>query len=816
MAQWRSGSGTWMRRAAVRPDPIRWRSIGRVAWLGGLAVLLGRASIAGIESPFALAYCVVLTELLGPRVFWVLAWAVVGAYWHGGWAGATLCAGQMTVYWLCRQAASWRTAPDLHWLPFLAGLVAASTRFISAGAVWTRYDVLTAVTEGGLVVILSFIFFQCLPALVGTEPNKSMRHEQWISLTIFVGSVTTGLSGIAWHGVTAVQIAIDWTVLLMATVGGVGISTSVAVVVGILALLDHAQSLSTVAVLAFGGLLAGVLKEAGRLWLGLAFLVSISLLSAGHGGSWASVEGTMIAAAVAWGLLLLVPYRYCRALASYVPGTVENRVSEQERGRRIRIVLSERIHDMSQVFDELAVTFADSGENTLMSAQQLLTHIVGTAASTVCHGCPRHEKCWDKESYATYQAMAHTVEKMEANESRYVTPTQDLKDRCIRIDAMMSVLRNNVEVTERDARWIAKLQEQKSLVAAQLSGVANVIRNVAAEIDRDNESSIAGEEQILSALEQLGLYVDHVHIVSLQPGKIEVEITQPSAGAYENSIRVIAPLLSGIVGENITVAQVNPDEPGPCTSVFASARLYDVDTAAAAVAREGRVVSGDTHTAADLGNGRFAVALSDGMGNGERARRESKAAIELLKKLLTAGFDEQLAIQTVNSTLLLRSPDEMFTTLDMVLIDLFSAHAEFLKIGSAPSFLKRGRHVRAITGANVPIGILQDIEVQSIADQLADGDILILLSDGVYDAPAPTYDRDDWLTRQIELLETSDPQAIADTLIESAVRQCQGQIRDDMTVLVAQVRYHHPDWAAIKLPGVVGIRQDKQHRRRGA
>ncbi|MCL6444758.1 MAG: SpoIIE family protein phosphatase, partial [Alicyclobacillus sp.] len=201
------------------------------------------------------------------------------------------------------------------------------------------------------------------------------------------------------------------------------------------------------------------------------------------------------------------------------------------------------------------------------------------------------------------------------------------------------------------------------------------------------------------------------------------------------------------------------------------------------------------------------VAVSDGMGNGERARRESKAAIELLKKLLKAGFDEQLAIQTVNSALLLRSKDEMFTTMDIALIDLFTARTEFLKIGSAPSFIKRGNTVRVISGANVPIGILQDIEVQAVEEQLENGDILILMSDGVYDAAPAGKDKETWMKHQIERLDPHDPQAIADVLIEAAARSMDGQIRDDMTVMVAVIGRHQPEWATIKVPGVAGLRE---------
>lgn len=772
-------------------------------------LLLGRATIEHVVSPFGLAYFAVLTELVGSKRSWPALAALVGTYSVGGMHAFAIMGVEFALYRLLRKALFFRKTPDIHWMPFFAGAVAVASKLAAVGTVWTRYDVFLAFAEGSLVTILALIFIQCLPIFVGKDMHKQFRPEQLVSLTIFAGSVITGLSGLTVHGVAIPSIAVDWVVLTMAAAGGVAFGTTVGIVLGVLAVLSHSLTLSAVAILAFSGLLAGMLRDAGRVWAGLAFVLSVSVLTAGMNGDWTTLYPVVVAAGAAAVLFMLTPKSFRKEVATYVPGTKEFRESEQHRVRRIRTLLSEKIVELGGVFDELAATFADTGETPLMSAQQLLDHTVGAAAKSVCTACPRRGKCWDKEGLATYQAIVDTVAKLETTNSPNVSPSLELKERCIRIDSMMGVLRHNLEITDRDAKWIEKLREQKTLVAAQLNGVADVVKSVANHLEKGNENSQAGEEQILAAFEQMGLYVDHVHIVSLEPGKVEVEVTQPSQGAYETSVKMIAPLLSGIVGEHITVRQTGEVGAGPCHSVFTSANVYDVQAAVSTVARDGKIVSGDTYTSVDLGNGRHAVAVSDGMGNGERARRESKAAIELLKKLLKAGFDEQLAIKTVNSTLLLRSREEMFTTMDLALIDLFSARAELLKIGSAPSFIKRRDNVRAVTGNNVPIGILQDIEVQTIQEQLCDGDILILLSDGIYDAPQHTYDKEDWLKRQIEQLETNDPQEIADTIIEAAVRLNNGQIFDDMTVLVAVVAASEPEWAAIKLPGVVGLRGDK-------
>jgi stage II sporulation protein E len=807
-------TGFTNRFAALPQWPMRaWP---RVLMLSAIAVLLGRASILHVVSPFLFAYYIILFELAGRKRSWPAYIGIVGAFSIGGPTLAIQILIEFILYRLVRRSLFRTKSPDLPFIPLVGGLVSAITHLAMVGTVWSKYDLMLALAEGALVMILCLIFLQCMAIFIGQDEAKSLKNEQVLSLVILAGSIMTGFSGLTFHDIPAAQVALDWFVLVLAC-GGMGIGAGGAIVVSILGLLNHADTLSTVAILGFSGLLAGVLKDAPRFWVGLTFFISTCVLTLAEAPNMHVLFVTAIAAAIGVTLYWITPKRLIRGIKVYMPGTEEFQSSERQRVKRVNALLLEKISEIGQVFDELSAAFAETGESQSTTKEQLMSQVVGAAAKDVCATCPRRNRCWEKEGMQTFKDIAESAARLEGNMKLGTSgATKGLRERCVRVDPMMNVLKHNLEVTERDRQWIAKLEEYKTLVSDQLAGVAAVIRTMASEIDAGNKTSLSGENQIVSALEQLGLYVDDVHIVNLDPGKIEIEVTQPTQGAYEKSARVIAPLLSGIVGENITVSRVTGTTPGPCTSVFTSARLFHVNTAVASVAKDGRIVSGDTHSSMDLGNGRFAVAVSDGMGNGERAKLESKAAIELLKKLLKAGFDEKLAIRTVNSTLLLRSTDEMFTTLDMALIDLFTAKTEFLKIGSAPSFVRRGTLVQAITGSNVPIGILQDIEVQSIEEQLRDGDILIMMSDGVYDAQRQFHDKEEWLKKQIERLETDDPQEIADMLLEMAIRTNQGEISDDMTVVVAHIKADQPEWATIKLPGVQGLRKKPEHKKRGA
>jgi len=158
----------------------------------------------------------------------------------------------------------------------------------------------------------------------------------------------------------------------------------------------------------------------------------------------------------------------------------------------------------------------------------------------------------------------------------------------------------------------------------------------------------------------------------------------------------------------------------------------------------------------------------------------------------------QFAIKSVNSVLLLRSADEMYTTIDLALIDMYTAQTTFLKIGSTPSFLKRGKEVITIMANNLPVGILQEIDVDLVSVQLLPGDILIIMTDGIYDAPGPTVNKELWMRRIINDIQAETPQDFADCLLETVVRHHHGDIIDDMTVIVTRIEKYKPEWSTVR------------------
>jgi stage II sporulation protein E len=228
---------------------------------------------------------------------------------------------------------------------------------------------------------------------------------------------------------------------------------------------------------------------------------------------------------------------------------------------------------------------------------------------------------------------------------------------------------------------------------------------------------------------------------------------------------------------------------GTCEFNLTRALTYRVISGAAQVGRE--EVCGDSFTISTLAEGKELIALSDGMGVGEKASAESQTAIRLLENMLNSGFDKEMALKSINSVLLLKSTSETFATVDMVMIDLYTAEVDFIKVGCAPTFVKRGRKVGVVTSNSLPIGILDELDMVNEKRSLCPRDMLVMVSDGVLEN-ARDGNGEEWLTSFLASVDENDPQIMAEMIIKQALGTTKGRPRDDMTVICMYIDLNFP------------------------
>ncbi|EOS53278.1 stage II sporulation protein E [Paenibacillus barengoltzii] len=780
-------------------------------WTGlllAMSFLLGRATILDELAPFAVAFFAVI-RFMRRDIAWFAGAAMVGGalLTPGAHLHAIEIAVELLIFALLQKGLESFERADLSYAPIM---VFTSTFFVGMfGAVigpsLTWYALAMTVMDALLSFVLTLVFIQAVPVFTYRKKHYQLRGEEILCLVILLASVMTGTVGWEIQGLSAEHVLSRYLILLFALAGGAPLGASVGVITGLILSLADTSALYQMSLLAFSGMLAGMLRE-GRKWaVGFGMLLGSSILSIYIAGP-ADVMSSTWESCVAVLFFLLTPKKTVQVIAKYVPGTQEHAKTQHEYAKRVRDITAGRVAQFSQVFKQLARSFGQvSSTGEIAKRGEEIDHFMNAVTQGACATCFRKNTCWEGRFYQTYKLMTEMMTAIE--EKPDITP-DELPARwlkmCAKTDQVLDIMKHEYDLYQHDLHWKRQIYDSRQLVAEQLSGVSQVMEDLAREIQREGQAMYKQEEQIREALEKMGLSIHSIDIVSLDHGNVEIEIVHAYTRGFDECRKIIAPLLSDILGEHIAVMNEihHGGREGLATVTFGSAKAFEITTGVAGTAKGGDMLSGDSFSAKELGNGTFAVAISDGMGNGERARLESSTALNILEQLLQSGMEETLAIKSVNSILMLRSPDEVYATVDMALIDQYTARTTFMKIGSSPSFIKRGSEVIPVTASNLPIGIIQDIEVDLVSVQLYPEDTLIMMTDGIYDAPGPAVNKELWIKRLIQEIQAEDPQEIADCLLESVIRYQKNVIHDDMTVVVANIDHMQPEWATLHIPGI--------------
>ena len=215
--------------------------------------------------------------------------------------------------------------------------------------------------------------------------------------------------------------------------------------------------------------------------------------------------------------------------------------------------------------------------------------------------------------------------------------------------------------------------------------------------------------------------------------------------------------------------------------IFEDEPRFMVLSAMSRAVKEDEKISGDNFSVEEYSHNQMVAMISDGMGSGEQACHDSRSVIEFMEKFMEAGFSKEKALMMVNGALFSQNPGGNLTTLDICSIDLLSGEADFIKVGAAASFLKRGMHVEEIAADTLPLGSVEEINTMQLMVQLCNADMLIMVSDGVTDAFGEFGAR-----RMQDIIAKTNyvnPKELSDYLLKCAIGCQGGHIRDDMTVL---------------------------------
>lgn len=443
---------------------------------------------------------------------------------------------------------------------------------------------------------------------------------------------------------------------------------------------------------------------------------------------------------------------------------------------RNRAAIGEKLFEISAVFREIQSTFLSlSSQDADSDAKE---YIRGVVVETVCARCPNYNHCKSQKADEHLNRLIE-VGCLKGKTSLIDIP-RGLSELCINQSGILYALNKQIGEYKRHRLEAENAAAGRNMLATQALGVSEILKNLALEQSEPLRLYTERERSLSIAMMNAGIVCSEILVYGDEENPTVSLVTFGRADVIK-----IAAITSHVFQTEMIISErlsLN-DEKFCC--VLRKKPNFDAAFGVASRKKTGETVCGDTHSVVKIDERKFMVALSDGMGSGEYAQRVSESTISLLESFYRAKMPSPLVLTAVNRLLTFHK-EERFACVDIAIVDLGDGIADVIKIGSPLGFILSGNTVKVLETHSLPMGILDALHPDTARYQLQENDILLFLSDGIADAFGSSAD----LYEVLRSIPTSNPQELADCLLESALRAYGGKAKDDMTALA--VRLYKP------------------------
>jgi stage II sporulation protein E len=648
------------------------------------------------------------------------------------------------------------------------------------------YDLLMVIIESILIAILIFIYDCSIPIIINYKNRRLLSAEEVVAITVLAAFCFVGTE-VFVAGLSIKNICIIFIIMVFAYLGNAGTGAAVGIIMGIVQALSGSILPSAIGVYGICALMCGLLKNLGRFGCPLGFIISNALMTFYINGS-TEVLIRFYEIFAASLLFVSLPTGFMKRLSGYKMVIAGEYLKERSYNVRVKEHTIERLSELSGVYKSLADILKDTVQDGSYFSQTDAAQIIDQVVGKTCSSCGMASSCWKRDFYNSYQYLFNLLTTIEnGGDYKKNINLKDFRKRCLKPEEITEGLRYYYDLYRNGLSWKKKMNESRLLVSDQLKEVSAVVSDLALRIDMDVEFDRDMEELIMVGLDNEAVRVKDV-IVAREENGLDIDIRIDSCGGKRECMKIIIPIVNKITGKKFNKKDMLCDliHGSICSIKLKEALRYQIATGIARMNKSG-TISGDNYSFIELKDGKFMIALSDGMGTGPKAALESNTTITLLEKFLYAGFDKDVALKAINSMMLFKSNDETYSTVDLTVINQYTGEVEFIKVGAVSTFIKHEEDVQIIRTGTLPVGILSKIDVELVKQKLKDSDFVVMVTDGVLDCNKGIVDKEKWLAEMIMSIRTRNPQRLAEEILQGCLDANDGVAPDDMTVIAAKI-----------------------------
>ncbi len=757
-----------------------------------IGFFMGRVSIMNMISPFGTSFLISAAATMGIKSASIIGIGIVaGSLTAGGTYKPVESVIALAAVFLSARIFKLNKKTSTFKVSFIAFSVNLTISLmyglILNGAFVSLY-VLLSLFDSSIVMALVYIYNYSIPVISERKRRKVLSNEEIICLSIICGAVISGLSNIYIFGI-ALKTVLSVFVITAAAYGqGPGVGAAIGTTIGIITCMSQSNAPQILSAYALAGMLSGIFKDMGKVGSGIGFMMGDMIIAFYLGNFRNVVNFTDLITGIF--IFLIFPVSVLKKAIPYAGSSAEKFIEQQSYVERIKDIIRGRILHTADVFDELSKTLQDNEHTEKLREGSEISSVISSIVDRVCSNCEAKNICWKRDFYNTYQGVFQMVDVIQTDGRVDMDTVPDiLKKNCLKVGQLIKAGNYVYELYRMNYKWRRKALEGKRVICEQIDGINGILKKLSDEIKKDIMFKNDVEEELAATLDKAGLLFEDIIVTRDENDKYEVNIYKKACLGKRECVKDICPAVSKVLNRKMK------RDSRPCAikegTLICCFKLiedvkYQVSTGISRVVKDEGGISGDNYSFLELNDGKYMMLLSDGMGTGPAAAIESNAAVSLLEKYLEAGFDKSTALKAINSAMVLRSQDDEYATIDLAVADLYTGDIEFIKIGAVSTFIKRENGtIETINSTTLPIGILNDVDLEIKKERLSDGDFVIMMTDGVLDVGGKVDT--EWVIGILEEIKSKNPQEIANMIIEKAKERNKGGIPDDMTVMVSKI-----------------------------
>ena len=677
------------------------------------------------------------------------------------------------------------------------------------------YDLAYNIMLSLVTYILYKVFVNALVVFSEAGIKKVFSIEEVMGSALLLAIAVNCLGNLSIFGYSIRNILSILIVLVMGWKNGMLVGATTGITIGTVLGILNGQDPTMLAAYAISGLVAGLLNKLGKIGVIVGFIIGNIILSYVANGNTIEVIKFQEILIAALGLLA-VPKSYKLDISTIendeklLPETTTRTLEENKDTIHKLSKMSDTISQMAKEYEDAAASIVTDEEleqqeraNREIFEEELFANLDGKEDNLLYDDLASNnegilDEIFDimlKKDVITRKEIVQIF----ANHNNYIMgfSTDSKEDEYVAqndIDEVVRAINSSYRISKINFVWKKKLDEKKKTMSTQLNSVSEALSNLANQITTEEQDPYKEEkEEIKALLKDKEINLKDITIKQEESGKYIVSLYTgicDSMDGKDCGVKKISRILAKVLQEKMIIQKqkcgLRADD-DTCMYKFTSEDKFGVQVGIAKSKKADSIISGDTTTQTRLEDGKYLLAISDGMGSGPEARKSSKIAIKMLERLLTSGFNKDTALKLINTTISDNTDEDMYATLDVNILDLYKGEMNFIKNGACPTFIKRRGKVEILKYIALPTGILDNIDLIEYNYELQDGDIIVMCSDGVLDSNKDYLNKELWIQEILEEIETDDSQRIADILLNEARDNDFGKEKDDMTVIVCKI-----------------------------